>query len=449
MNHLPRLAALVADWGAFELSPGASLSDAEVLATQRQLGEARRMVDALSARTAAMIDHRSRPELGHDGLAQRTGARTPQILVQHLTGLGRREASTLVRVGALIDVPMSADAPSLPAWRMALRDAVDAGMSVEAAEVIRSVLAELDAADDVLLGAASGLVADAKSLTLERLAARARQVRDSLDEEGVAEREQALRDRRCLHTAPQRDGTLRIWGILDPESAAEFIAIFDAATSPRRGGPRFVDRTARVREQNLLSDPRTPEQLALDSFIDLLKLGVAADTTHIVGAHRPAVSVHVTLADLDRRAGSAQFEGQTASVSVATAERHACTAGVVPIQFDDDKQVVNVGRSQRLFTHRQRIGLAARDGGCRFPECERPPSWTEAHHIDEWDRDHGRTDIADGVLLCRHHHLLVHNNGWRVTRTGGEYFVIPPKSMDYEQTPIPAPAKGVANAYAA
>ena len=127
-----------------------------------------------------------------------------------------------------------------------------------------------------------------------------------------------------------------------------------------------------------------------------------------------------------------------------------CADGFVPILFDKDgQQIMNVGRDERFFTPRQRTGLAARDGGCRFPDCDRPPSWTEAHHINEWDRDHGRTDIADGVLLCRHHHMLVHNNGWQITRTGTEYFVVPPRSLDAEQHPIPAPAKGVAGVRAA
>jgi len=58
-----------------------------------------------------------------------------------------------------------------------------------------------------------------------------------------------------------------------------------------------------------------------------------------------------------------------------------------------------------------------------------------------WYRHHGRTDLADGMLLCRHHHLLVHNNDWRVTRDGADYFVVPPRSVDPEQTPIAAPSR--------
>lgn len=115
----------------------------------------------------------------------------------------------------------------------------------------------------------------------------------------------------------------------------------------------------------------------------------------------------------------------------------------MPILLDEG-QVINIGRDGRLFTRFQKMGLAARDGGCIFPGCDRPPAWTEAHHINEWHRDQGRTDIADGVLLCRHHHMLVHNNGWRVTREGSDYFVVPPRSHDPQQRPIPAPSKSAA-----
>ena len=128
--------------------------------------------------------------------------------------------------------------------------------------------------------------------------------------------------------------------------------------------------------------------------------------------------------------------------AVATVERLACATGLVPIRFDDDGQPLDVGRDQRLFTVRQRIALAARDGGCRFPGCERPPSWCEAHHIEHWYRDGGRTNVADGVLLCRHHHLLVHDNGWRIVRDGARYDVVPPRTVDPAQRPIPAPPKG-------
>lgn len=233
----------------------------------------------------------------------------------------------------------------------------------------------------------------------------------------------------------------RVSGLLDPESAAVVAAAVDAATSPRRG-VRFVDPDDRARDEaTTTADRRTLEQVAADALVELVRIGSTAGDD-VLGAHRPSVRVHVTLADLDRRAGLGEVEGQSAPVSIATVERFACATGVVPILFDESGQPLDVGRDQRLFTARQRIALAARDGGCRFPGCDRPPSWCEAHHIEHWYRDGGRTDVADGVLLCRHHHLLVHNNSWRFTRTGGRYAVVPPRAIDPVQSPVEAPPKG-------
>ncbi len=446
MNHLAPLTALVRQAMALHLPAEAALSDAEVIEAQRLLGELRRAADAHSARVAAVIAHRSRRELGHSGLAQRLGARTPQELVQKVTGVGRREAGTLVRVGGLMDVVAPApEAPPVPGWLGSIGAAVSAGrLSVEAAGVIRSALADSPSPERVLVDAAAELIEVAAAVGVDRLATLARQLRDALDAEGVAAREHELREMRYVRLYPLPSGMTRITGELDPESAAQVRAVVDAATSPRRGGPRFTGGAEKAREERLLDDPRTTDQIAVDALITVLRAGLAGDLREVVGRALPAVRIHVTAADLARGRGAAHIEGETASVSVQTALRHACTAGVVPIEFDTEGQVVNVGRTQRLFTHRQRIGLAARDGGCRFPGCDRPPGWTEAHHIDEWDRDHGRTDIADGVLLCRHHHMLVHNNGWRVGRVGGSYHVVPPTSIDPKQRPIPAPPRWTA-----
>ena len=76
-----------------------------------------------------------------------------------------------------------------------------------------------------------------------------------------------------------------------------------------------------------------------------------------------------------------------------------------------------------------------------FGDCEAPPSMTEAHHIRFWKRDDGRTDLRDGILLCKFHHLLCHNNGWEIERVGIDYFLIPPRDVDPAQRPRPMPSK--------
>lgn len=416
----------------FSVGAARALSDSELMDAHRTVAEARRRVDASAAVLAAELAYRSRRDLGYEGLAQRLGARTPEKLVQRLTGSSSREAQIMVRVGALIS-----DESPLGVVGAAV---AEGALSVEAAGAIEAGLGRLDEVPaDELANAARGLLAQTDTLTVEQLAARAREVAAELDEGHIAEREDRLREQRYLRLFKQSDGMTRLTGLLDPESAATVAAAFDAATSPRRGGPRFVDPTAVARAEELLRDPRTTEQIGLDAIVELIRIGVATDPSTLVGVRQPAVQVLIAERDLRRRSGAGAFEGQVAPISVDTAQRHICEAGVVPVLFDRDGQVVNVGREQRRFTRRQRIGLAARDGGCRFLGCDRPPSWCEAHHIDEWHRDHGRTDIADGMLLCRHHHLLVHNNGWKITRVGADYSIVPPRSVDPNRTPIPAP----------
>lgn len=332
----------------------------------------------------------------------------------------------------------SAGADERP-WLAAVSRAVSAGdLGVAAAEAIRVGLGEPGstvAASD-LADAAVRLIDDATRIGADRLAARARDERSALDTAGIAEREAERRSRRFLKLIPQWDGMTRVIGLLDPESAALVGDAFDRITSPRRHGPRFVDEAERKREAAIVADSRTTEQFVHDAFVEMIAVATRVDDGAVFGSRAPAVRVHVRGEALELREGGGRIDGQTDPVSISTVERHACDAGVVPIGFDTDGQVVNVGRTQRLFTARQRIGMAARDGGCPLFDCDRPPSWTEAHHIYQWDRDGGRTDIADGILLCRFHHMLVHNDGWRITRRGAEYFAVPPPRPGAVAEPI-------------
>ncbi|MFE5408363.1 HNH endonuclease [Microbacterium sp. NPDC056569] len=52
-----------------------------------------------------------------------------------------------------------------------------------------------------------------------------------------------------------------------------------------------------------------------------------------------------------------------------------------------------------------------------WPSCGAPISQCEYHHIDHWWEHHGRTDVDDGIALCRSCHLRLHNQRWRITRT--------------------------------
>jgi hypothetical protein len=265
---------------------------------------------------------------------------------------------------------------------------------------------------------------------------KAKSVRDTLDRAGVADREQQLRDKRFLAIGPEIDGMRRVSGLLDPESAAIVVSAVDAVTAPRRGGPRFVDPRQRERAEQVVDDERTNGQLVLDSVVDMIRVAGESDPGRVFGTARPGVRVTIALDDLRAKAsgvdrGIARVDSSTEPLSAATARRYLCDAGVLPIVFGGRSEVLDVGRTERCFTRSQRVALAARDGGCRWPGCDRPPSWTEAHHIDPWSAG-GRTDLADGLLLCRHHHMLLRNNGWSIVRgrDPGGYDLHPPPDID-------------------
>ncbi|GAB3040499.1 hypothetical protein GCM10027052_22090 [Parafrigoribacterium mesophilum] len=345
------------------------------------------------------------------------------------------------------DQPLRPGSEPAKPWLAPIAEAAAAAViSLEAAEAIRIGLGEpsTDITELTLTDAAARLVELAKTLNVDELANRARALRDDLDEAGIAEREAERRQRRSLRVFLQPDGMTKLVWLLDPESAAIVTATYDQLTSPRRGGPRFVDPAEQSRADAITSDPRTTEQLAHDGFLQLLTIGADAAPDSVIGTNRPAVRVLVTEQSLREGAGHGRIEGQLDPVSIATVQRALCDTGVQPIVFDDAEQPLNVGRAQRRFNKRQRIALATRDGGCMWPGCNRPVSWTEAHHINEWNRDHGNTDVIDGILLCRHHHMLLHDNGWRITRSGARYWLIPPRLQDPSQTPLAMPFKSAA-----
>lgn len=426
-----------------------ALPEPALLAVNGMVAASRRLNDSHAAVIAGEIAHRSAPKLGSQGLAQRAGHRTPEQFVKITTGSTGRDALTAVRVGVMVHEAATAGevdqvtgvvaVPTQP-WLAPVTDALaDHSISVESAEAIRAGLGGPNSAisEDQLLAAARELCATGRTVDPDALAVAARQFRDELDLAGVALREEERRAKRSLRLFTQPDGTTKLVWIMDPETAATVREMYDRATSPKRGGVRFVDPQQKARAEHILDDDRTPDQLASDAFEQLLKLGTATNPDFMLGTGAPVIRVTTTRRAVETGVGLVRIEGQGASVSMRSVERLTCTGIIKPIIFDENLQPLDLGREQRLYSPKQRQVLAVKWGGCAFPGCERPPSWTESHHIEFWARDNGKTNIADGIPLCKHHHLLFHNNGWEVERNDrGEYWLIPPRSHDPDQTPI-------------
>ena len=428
-----------------------ALTDDALLELTRVAADQVRLAELHVSLLAGEIARRSAPELGAAGLAQRTGHRTADELVRVTTGTRQAAARTAVRVGTAVGSaePTAVGAAVLEGRvSVAVADAITTGLGRPGAGVDAEVL---DQAADTLIDRLGDIDAD-------RAAREARTVRDELDLAGVADREAERREQRSFRIGRRANGMGWAHWELDPETFSIVSEIYDRVTSPRRRTPSFSDespgtahttnstgagRAESVRDSDIDEsrdrdtcagntpntqpvDDRTAEQYASDMFAELLRHGLTADTSGVLGDAPAAVRVIVAARTLEQRSGRGWIEGQHNPISINTVERLACTGGTITITVDDDGQPLNLGRDRRLFSRAQRIALAARDGGCRWPGCERPPSWCEAHHINHWQRDTGRTDIADGILLCRHHHLLAHNNGWEIRRAGPSYALTPP-----------------------
>lgn len=120
----------------------------------------------------------------------------------------------------------------------------------------------------------------------------------------------------------------------------------------------------------------------------------------------------------------------TGTLSAHTVRRLACDATITPIITGPGDVPLHLGRTTRLAGRAQRRALAARDRGCAFPACDRPPAWTQAHHIVHW-ADGGPTDLDNLVLLCAAYHRAVHHDGWTAAMSAAGIPVFrPPATID-------------------
>jgi hypothetical protein len=151
------------------------------------------------------------------------------------------------------------------------------------------------------------------------------------------------------------------------------------------------------------------------------------------------VVVHLTEEQLATGEGVATTD-QGATLPVCELMHLLGDAEIVTVAFDKARAVLCLGRTQRLASRAQRRALAARDGGCCFPGCTRPPSWTQAHHVTPWALG-GRTDVDEMCLLCHFHHREFERLGWEIRMTDGVPEWIPPAWLD----PLRRPRRNTAH----
>jgi hypothetical protein len=212
-------------------------------------------------------------------------------------------------------------------------------------------------------------------------------------------------ERRFFRISPTLDGA-KIDGFLDPDAAAVVGAALDAidrpdpvnsATTPRSLGQRRADALVELARESLAFTERggsiPPNVDAVLDVNDVLADRLGDPSEGIIPAH----AVHQM------------------PVSRAAIERLCCDASIGRVIMRGKSEVLDVGRRSRLVTQAQMRALILRDQHCRFPGCDRPPQWTDVHHLIH-SFDGGTTDFDNLVLLCRRHHVMCHEGGWILQR---------------------------------
>ncbi|MBY4011511.1 DUF222 domain-containing protein [Rhodococcus fascians] len=164
---------------------------------------------------------------------------------------------------------------------------------------------------------------------------------------------------------------------------------------------------------------------------DELQTGSAAGPSQDRGAYR----------DLFGDGTSVGWLPWMGPLSRNTSRQLACDCLLTAIVMDENGNPLNLARTARTVTAKQKRALTARDHGCAFPGCGKPAAWTEGHHIWHW-ADGGPTDMNNLVLLCGFHHRLIHHSDWEVFIGSDQHpWFVPPATVDPYRQPRPSHAR--------
>ena len=213
--------------------------------------------------------------------------------------------------------------------------------------------------------------------------------------------EEERRARRTTRLIRQRRGDgSTLFRITVPDAAADrLLTYLHAFTSPRR---KSTDTEPGDGSERVPHDV----QLGLAFCALLERLDPARLPVH--GGDATTVVVTVDLQTLIDGLGTAAL-GSDGVISAAEARRLACTAKILPMVLGGKSELLDLGRSARLFSRAQRAAMAVRDRTCRAQGCDIPAAWCEAHHAATPWAAGGRTDLRDGRLLCSWHHHRAHD----------------------------------------
>jgi hypothetical protein len=444
------------------------MSDGGLLRAMQAGFAAKRQLEAFLTAGAGQLAHRSRSELGAESLAKQNGWGNAPALLAELGRITTAEAGRLCRVGDATRDRTNLQGERLPARWAAVAAAVNA---VNAGDIgVDSALAIISSLGQASPRAPHGAVETAERMLVEfsgqNPADSVRKLsilcRDRLDTDGIEPREQELITERSLRYSSRPNGMERLEVLLDPLSMSYVRAGIEGLVGDTLRKVRFEqnptthpgdcadgcdDHHETLTDRD--ADGRTIEQIRADALVDSFKHVLSCQNAFPALQHTTIV-VRLdldTLTDSLRTAqngtaqngtaqnGTAQIDGAEQPISAATARKLAADADIIPLVLGGNSEILDLGRKRRLFTRAQKLALIDRDGGCAWSHCNKPPAYTEVHHLRWWKKHAGLTNLLNGVLLCSAHHHLLHREGWDIHVIDNIPWFIPPATIDTTQTP--------------
>ncbi len=378
-----------------------------------------------------MID-RVRASLVHEadarGVPAKLGFPSSKVWLREAQRMLPATATMLTELGnTLNDHTMTAAA--LEAGRLSTDQARAIGRTVSALAVEGIAADVTHEAETLLLMQSEALGPAALTVAGDRVLSHvAPEIAESSLRRKLDNAERRARADRGLTLSIERDlQRTRMSGYLTAEGAAVVTAALEPLAKPRPA----VDG---------VRDDRSAAARRADALVELCRVAGAQQAEASSDRHLapPRLTVAVNYDVLAGELSCGLLDtGQM--ITPESVRRLACDASIIPAVLGSAGQVLDLGRSARVWSGPARHAILLRDRGCVFPGCDRPAAWCDIHHCTYFSEG-GRTDRDNGALVCGFHHELIHHAGWRVqVASDGVPEVTPPPYIDPQQKPMRNP----------
>ena len=381
-------------------------------------------------------------ELDATGAVKPAGWASTQDFVTAVAGGHKGTGPATVRLAAAVEEPLLAPVAAAMG---------DGWLSVAKAHVIERAIDTLPGDRDLRQRGVTFLLGEAKALDateLKKLTRHLITVVDPDSEERRAEREldrleRAAHHDRYLTITDDQAGGAWIKGRCSSEDAELVKATLIPLAAPHPAtGPVCDPPTCEIPGCGHDGrDPRDHGARLLDALVEACRHLQTREVLPEAHGAVPRLTLTMDYGDLRTMAGFGTTE-TGGELSASAIRRICCDAHLIPAVLGTASEVLDVGRTQRLVTAAIWKALVARDAHCRFPHCRRPPVTCHAHHIVHW-ADGGDTSLDNLILLCGHHHRLIHNAPWTIHRAGPATFELhPPPGTRRPRRPDREPPDG-------